>query len=57
MGTILMITDYCGLPMLLDITHSNKEIENFIDKYLTTNHFILEENLCSAETHQHMQPC
>jgi hypothetical protein len=52
-----MVTDYCGLPMLLDIAHSNKEIENFIDKYLATNHFILEENLCSTETHQHRQPC
>jgi hypothetical protein len=38
-------------------THSNEEIKNFIDKYLTTNHFILEEHLRSAQTHQHMQTC
>ena len=38
-------------------THSNEEIENFIDKYLTIDFFVLEEHLCSAQIHQHMQSC
>jgi hypothetical protein len=38
-------------------THSNEEIENFIDKYLTTDRFILEERLRSTQTHQHKQTC
>jgi hypothetical protein len=36
---------------------SNEEIEIFIDKYLTTDRFVFEKNLCSVQIHQHKQAC
>jgi hypothetical protein len=36
---------------------SNKDIENFVNKYLTTNQFILQNKICATQIHQHKQTC
>ncbi len=36
---------------------SNKDIKNFVNKYLTTNQFILQNQICVAQIHEHKQMC
>jgi len=36
---------------------SNKDIENFVNKYLTTNQFILQNKIFATQIHQHKQTC
>ncbi len=36
---------------------SNKDIENFVNKYLTTNQSILQNKICATQIHQHKQTC
>jgi hypothetical protein len=38
-------------------THSAKDIEQFVDKYITTNKALLPAELQQAQTHKHSQTC
>jgi hypothetical protein len=41
---------------MFDIS-SNKDIENFVNKYLTTNQSILQNKICGTQLHEHKQTC
>jgi hypothetical protein len=36
---------------------SNKDVENFVNKYLTTNQSILQKTICGTQLHEHKQTC
>jgi hypothetical protein len=36
---------------------SNKDIKFFVNKYLTTDQFILQNEICVAQIHEYKQTC